>query len=126
MAQVGFTCVGDETAPQFGQLGESTGTVWALVGALPCVQPQVSSEVALLGHSVDIGRVFPQCGASCGSAGSPGWPIAAHTPSMGMVKGYPAPGGSFGVATGKVGGQRLCHTAHTQRAGHLNEPPDAL
>lgn len=47
-AQVGFPGVGDEVAPQLGQLGESTGAVWAPVGALPGVQPQVSSEVAPL------------------------------------------------------------------------------
>lgn len=47
-AQVGLSSVGDEMAPQFRQLGEGTGTVWARVGALPRVQPQVSLEVAPL------------------------------------------------------------------------------
>lgn len=47
-AQVGLTSVGNEMTPQLWKLGESTGTVWALIRTLPCVQPQVSSEVAPL------------------------------------------------------------------------------
>lgn len=47
-AQVGLASVGDEMASQFRQLGESIGTMWALVGALPCVLPQMSLEVAPL------------------------------------------------------------------------------
>lgn len=80
----------------------------------------------MLDHSVGTGRASPQCAASCGSEGNPGWPGAVHTLGTGMMKGHPAPGGSSGVAAGKVGGQRSCHIAHTQRAEHLNGPPDAL
>lgn len=47
-AQVGLTSVGDEMALQLGNLGDSIGTVWTLIRALPCVQPQLSSEVAPL------------------------------------------------------------------------------
>lgn len=98
-------------------------------GAPLCVTASVPGgcpDGGMLDHSVGTGRVSLQCGASCGSSGNPGWPGDVHTLGTGMVKGHLTSGGSFGVAAGKVGGQRFCHIAHTQRAGHLNGLPDAL
>lgn len=89
-AQVGLPSMGDEVAPQFRQLGKGVSTVWAVVRALPHMQPQVPMQAAPLAEcpaSVGTGRASPLCAAACGSAGSPGSPGAAHTQGTGMGQG---------------------------------------